>query len=225
MPKRHFKLKAGSHAVGHGPDARFFSASDPKNCVIESEQNLARLDPLRFELHDGTIPKGGGRVGGPEGEDDSDMEQDQPPGPPGELEISEAANFKAESLGLKKRAEDPKAARQRKEQQLKATVEEDDEEEEGEDEEEEEDESAPSPPRQPLPQAQQTTAQKEEERQAQMRAQQADQQRRRELDARLEQMTVDQLRKTADDEEIELPRQNMPKQELINHMRQQLRRG
>ena len=48
-----YRLKAGSHTVGVGNTRRVFHAGDPKRNIVESEENLALLDPLKWEdLHE-----------------------------------------------------------------------------------------------------------------------------------------------------------------------------
>lgn len=87
-----FRLKVGSHSVGIngvGPDgkptqAKMYRASDPNNNIVESEEDLARADPQKFERYDGPMPA---RNAGPSAE--------EPPSPPPPDEFS---RLQAESL-------------------------------------------------------------------------------------------------------------------------------
>lgn len=48
-----YRLKAGSHTIGVGATRRVFHAGDPKHNIVESEENLALQDPLKWEdLHE-----------------------------------------------------------------------------------------------------------------------------------------------------------------------------
>lgn len=53
MPRR-FKLKKGSHTDG----IRHYRSNDPKNNIIETDQNLAALEPARWEEWTGPMPEG-----------------------------------------------------------------------------------------------------------------------------------------------------------------------
>lgn len=44
-----YLLKAGSCVTGRGPTAKKYNANDPNNRIIESDRDLAAMDPLKFE--------------------------------------------------------------------------------------------------------------------------------------------------------------------------------
>jgi hypothetical protein len=54
-----FKLKAGAHTSGDGTNTKYFQANDPVNNVVESDQDLAAWDPLKFEKIDQPPGQGG----------------------------------------------------------------------------------------------------------------------------------------------------------------------
>jgi hypothetical protein len=80
-----FKLKAGGHTSGEGAEVKFFRANDPKACIVESEQDLATLEPARWEPYEGPLPE------------EEETEPEPPPPPPsGEAEQSAARELEAQ---------------------------------------------------------------------------------------------------------------------------------
>lgn len=82
MAKQLYRLKAGSHSVGEGLKSHVYNANDPKNNIIESEDNLAKFDPLKFERYEGEAPQ---RSTGP-----GEPGEPPPPPPPTDADRAEA---------------------------------------------------------------------------------------------------------------------------------------
>jgi hypothetical protein len=93
-----FRLKVGSHAIGTGESLVFYDANDPLRNVFESDQQLDKIDPAKFEKYEGPpVPAR------------SEMlvhGEMLPPPPPGPLEYADAEMARAMGqLELKQRAE------------------------------------------------------------------------------------------------------------------------
>lgn len=141
-----FRLKAGSHHTGNdATDTRIFKSNDPQALksdgnIVESDEDLAVLEPTRWEEYRGEIPERlRKRVGGP-GRPLSRAEiagEPPPPGPTTASDIAEAADLSsvnkmtpeelekhAEALieraeAMKQRAAEAKQAQQQNEQKVK----------------------------------------------------------------------------------------------------------
>lgn len=142
-----FRLKAGSHHIGNDAnDSRVFRSNDPQALksdgnIVESEEDLAILEPTRWEEYRGEIPERlKKRVGGP-GKGTFTRAtiagEPPPPGPTSASDIAEAADITAvnkmspdelerhaEALieraeAMKQRALESKQAQQQNEQRLK----------------------------------------------------------------------------------------------------------
>jgi hypothetical protein len=60
-----FRLKVGSHAIGTGESLVFYDANDPLRNVFESDQQLDKIDPAKFEKYEGPPVAGPLRDAGP----------------------------------------------------------------------------------------------------------------------------------------------------------------
>lgn len=93
-----FLLKAGSHAGGTIGDKdnppRFYSAKDPLNNVVESDQDLAALYPEKFTYHEGAAPERGATANPLSAYAVRGQEGDPPPGPPTDQDRAAAAMAK-----------------------------------------------------------------------------------------------------------------------------------
>jgi hypothetical protein len=96
-----YLLKHGTHHTGEGTEARTYNAMDPNNRIVESEEDLAKSEPGRFEKYDGPAPAKGRQAHQliREGEE-------PPPGPTTDEDRAAAAAMKLTTPSdMKKRAE------------------------------------------------------------------------------------------------------------------------
>jgi hypothetical protein len=77
-----FKLKAGAHTAGEGAALRYYQANDPKANLVESDEDLAKLESARWEVWEGPAP----------GEEEAEPEP-PPPGPAGPAERAQAQDL------------------------------------------------------------------------------------------------------------------------------------
>jgi hypothetical protein len=82
----YFRLKAGAHTTGAGADIRFFRAGDPKANIVESDEDLASLEPARWEPYDGPVP----------GAEEEQEPEEPPPPPAGDAEYAAARALEAQ---------------------------------------------------------------------------------------------------------------------------------
>jgi hypothetical protein len=109
-----YRLKAGSHCAGEGAALKYYQANDPKANIVESDEDLAKLESARWEVWEGPVP----------GEEEVEPEP-PPPGPAGPAERAQAQDLtdalepaagraKAESLRARADALEESAAAARK---------------------------------------------------------------------------------------------------------------
>jgi hypothetical protein len=77
-----FRLKAGAHTTGEGADIKYYRSSDPKANIVESDEDLAKLESARWEVWEGPAP----------GEEEAEPEP-PPPGPAGPAERAQAQDL------------------------------------------------------------------------------------------------------------------------------------
>jgi hypothetical protein len=117
-----YRLKAGSHCAGEGAALKYYQANDPKANIVESDEDLAKLESARWEVWEGPAP----------GEEEAEPEP-PPPGPAGPAERAQAQDLtdalepgagkaKAESLRARADALEESAAAARKGTTAGATV-------------------------------------------------------------------------------------------------------
>jgi hypothetical protein len=89
-----FKLRAGAHTTGAGAEMKFYRAQDPKASIVESDEDLAKLEPARWEPYEGPAP----------GEEEEAEPEPPPPPPAGDAERAAARDLEYQTAEAKEAA-------------------------------------------------------------------------------------------------------------------------